>query len=104
MPLRIALSAVAASVLAVTPASADKIVGYVTAQSDFGQQTVSGPVRMTSKGPQVRLPGGNWIYCRKSCSETLRLETVDFWDSEASGNRNATTHGPGLFGKLEFGW
>jgi hypothetical protein len=96
--------AIAATVALGSAAQAGEPAGYVTAQSDFGTQTVSGAVRMTRKGPQVQLPGGNWIYCAKSCSETLRLNTVDFWESEASGNRNATTHGPGLFGKLEFRW
>lgn len=104
MLCRLALMVSAALVVVAGPAAAYEPAGYVTAQSESGQETVSGPVRMTAKGPQVRLPGGTWIYCRKSCSETLRLETVDFWQSEASGNRNATTHGPGLFGKLEFGW
>jgi hypothetical protein len=31
----------------------------------------------------VRLPGGTWIECGRSCSETLRQETVDFWESRS---------------------
>lgn len=58
--------------------------GYVVAQSRFGNATVRGAVRPTSLGPQVQLPGGAWIYCRRSCSETLRAETVDFWEAQQS--------------------
>jgi len=43
-------------------------------------------VRQTSIGPQVRTPGGNWLYCKRSCSETLRVNTVDFWQNEGAGN------------------
>ena len=62
--------------------------GYVVAESHFGGATVKGAVRPTSLGPQVQLPGGSWIYCRTSCSDTLRVETVDFWHSrESTGQR-----------------
>lgn len=57
--------------------------GYVVAQSRFGNATVRGAVRHTSLGPQVQLPGGSWVYCKRSCSETLRAETVDFWEAQA---------------------
>lgn len=74
---------------------------YVVAKSEFGNGTVSGPVRRTSKGPQVRLPGGSWVWCEQSCSETLRLKTVDFWESgEGRGPHNSITNGGGIFGKL----
>lgn len=56
--------------------------GYVVAESRFGNGVVRGAVRPTSLGPQVQLPGGSWIYCRRSCSETLRAETVDFWEAQ----------------------
>lgn len=56
--------------------------GYVVAESRFGNGVVRGAVRNTSLGPQVQLPGGSWIYCRRSCSETLRAETVDFWQAQ----------------------
>ena len=62
--------------------------GYVVAESQSGNARVSGAVRQTSLGPQVQLPGGSWIYCRTSCSDTLRVETVDFWNSrERNGVR-----------------
>lgn len=57
------------------------IEGYVVAESQFGNGTVSGPVRRARTGYEVRMPGGTWIHCRRSCSETLRVETVDFWQS-----------------------
>lgn len=56
--------------------------GYVIAQSRYGNGSVSGPVRKGPKGLQVRTPGGNWFYCRASCSETLRAETVDQWENQ----------------------
>jgi hypothetical protein len=55
--------------------------GYVVAESRFGNGTVRGAVRRTSLGPQVQLPGGSWVYCKRSCSETLRAESVDFWEA-----------------------
>lgn len=61
--------------------------GYVVAESKFGNGSVSGPVRPTRLGPQVQLPGGTWEYCRRSCSETLRVETVDFWEGRDSGQQ-----------------
>ncbi len=59
--------------------------GYVVAESRFGNGTVSGPVRRTATGYEVRMPGGTWIACRSSCSETLRVETVDFWQNQGRG-------------------
>ena len=51
---------------------------YVIAESHFGNGSVTGAVRPTSLGPQVQLPGGHWEYCRRSCSETLRVQSIDF--------------------------
>jgi hypothetical protein len=56
-----------------------KILGYVTATSQFGNGSVTAPYRGTPVGYQVRLPRGTWVYCRRSCSETLRVQTVDIW-------------------------
>ena len=75
--------------------------GWVIARSEFGNGAVRGPVRRTRLGRQVRLPGGSWVYCETSCTETLRLKTVDFWHSDqGAGPQNSTTHGGGIFGKL----
>lgn len=54
---------------------------YVTAESQWGNGTVSGPVRRGQHGWQVRLPGGSWIDCVRSCSDTLRRQSIDFWQS-----------------------
>jgi hypothetical protein len=56
-----------------------KILGYVTAHSHDGNGSIRAPYRATSVGYQVRLPHGTWVYCRTSCSETLRVNTVDVW-------------------------
>lgn len=78
--------------------------GTVIAESRFGNGSVTGAVRNTELGPQVQLPNGHWEYCRRSCSETLRVETVDF------AEKNAQTLGGGglanecgIFGCIEIG-
>jgi len=80
--------------------SYDRDKDYVVAESQFGNGTVTGAVRRTRVGPQVRTPGGNWLYCERSCSETLRVNTVDFWQSEqGAGSRNAITQQDGLLSR-----
>jgi len=78
------------------------IVGYVTADSRYSGQSVSGRVR---KGPQgrleVRLPGGTWLECGRSCSDTLRRETVDFWRNHGPGRGLGSGDGPGY---IQFRW
>jgi len=69
--------------------------GYVVAESRWGHGTVSGPVRRGPHGLQVRTPGGNWIDCvRNNCRETLRLKTVDLFETMGP---NAVDGGPGYF-------
>ena len=69
--------------------------GFVTAESHYGNGTVRGPVRRTAQGRlEVRLPGGTWIECRRSCRNTLRQETVDFWQHRDYRNG---ADGPGYF-------
>lgn len=71
---------------------------YVTAYSRYGNGEVSAPVREAQYGYQVKLPGGSWRYCEHNslffgrnlpCSETLRRQTLDFWEtiSEESNSR-----------------
>ena len=86
---------VLAGAAALPAAAADRgAVGYVTADSRYSGASVSGPVR---KGPQgrleVRLPGGTWLECGRSCADTLRRETVDFWRNH--GGRDGGSDGPG---------
>ncbi len=65
----------------------------VRAESRYGHGTVSGPVREATRGHlEVRLPGGTWLDCGRSCSETLRRESIDFWESR--GGRNDPVDGP----------
>lgn len=68
--------------------------GYVVAESRWGNGTVSGPVRRGPKGWQVRLPGGTWIDCVRSCTNTLRVQTVDFWQTNTAQPRDG---GPDYF-------
>ena len=104
--LAILAIALLAGAIATMPTTADagrRNGGYVVAHSEFGNGSVSGPVRWTPKGPQVRLPGGSWVWCARSCSETLRVKTVDFWYSEeGAGERAAMTNDGGIFGRLRF--
>jgi hypothetical protein len=74
---------------------------YTTAESRYGPQTITAPVRNGPQGRlEVRLPGGTWIECGRSCSDTLRRETIDFWQSRNSG----ITGGPDGPGYLRFRW
>ena len=68
--------------------------GYVTAESRYGGQTITAPVRTGPAGRlEVRLPGGTWIECGRSCRDTLRRETIDFWASRDRGG--GAGDGPG---------
>jgi len=77
--------------------------GYVTAESRYGPQTITAPVRVTAQGRrEVRLPGGTWIECRQTCTNTLRQETIDFWRIR-SGIDNTGDDGPGYL-TFRFYW
>jgi hypothetical protein len=79
----------------------ERAVGLVTAESRYSAATITAPVRINALGRrEVRLPGGTWIECRRSCSNTLRQETVDFWYIEQNGNND---DGPGYF-TFYLGW
>jgi hypothetical protein len=71
-----------------TRARADGVIGVVTAESTHGHGTVSGAVRRGRAGLEVRMPGGTWIGCGRSCADTLRRETVDFWESRTGPTGN----------------
>jgi hypothetical protein len=73
--------------LAIAPPAAagevyGSILGTVTAVSLYGNGSIAAPYRNTPVGFQVRLPHGTWVYCRTSCSETLRVQTVDMFARE----------------------
>lgn len=72
------------------------------AKSRFGNGVVSGPVRTTRVGYEVRKPNGTWVACRRSCSETLRVETVDFYENDGSMTGYGTAAAEcGIFGCLD---
>ena len=76
---------VAALVAAPAIAHEPRRPSMVVAESNFGKGTVSGAVREGRVGLEVQLPGGSWISCVRSCSDTLRRQTVDFWDNQPNG-------------------
>lgn len=58
-------------------------LGTVTACSTNGHfACYSAPVRASRYDKVMRLKGGTWISCDGDCRETLRKETVDFWDTQ----------------------
>lgn len=76
--------------------------GVVTAESRHGNGAVAGPVRAGRSGYEVRLPGGTWVGCRHSCSETLRVETVDFWENDGRlVGAGTAANECGIFGCLD---
>ena len=107
-----ALTVAAALILCCTSLTADAgrlpepEGGYVVAQSKFGNGSVVGPVRRTRVGWQVKTPGGSWLDCARSCSETLRVNTVDFWqNAQGAGERNAIDQEDGLLSRwLHWNW
>jgi hypothetical protein len=67
---------------------------YVTAESRYGGASITAPVRSGPQGRlEVRLPGGTWLECGRSCSDTLRRETVDFWKERGAPRQGGD--GPG---------
>lgn len=68
--------------------SAHALPEAVTAQSDYGNGSVTGAVRLNSRGyPEVQLPSGTWIDCEGDCREAMRRIYLDFWEilQEESG-------------------
>jgi hypothetical protein len=71
-------------------------LGVVVAESFHGHGTVTAPVRRNSKGRlEVGLPGGTWYECAFSCSDTLRRQTVDFWENHGGRPRGGDGDGVG---------
>ncbi len=103
------MGALLAPLAASAPADAGRLLrrapesNVAVAVSRFGNGTVSGPVRVTRTGYEVRLPGGTWVPCRRSCSETLRVETVDIFEGNDGTPKGYGTalNECGIFGCLE---
>lgn len=72
---------------------------YVVAESRFGHGKITGAVRQGRVGLEVETPGGNWLDCGRSCSETLRTEVLDFWENKGAG-KDRTDNPAGIFGDL----
>jgi hypothetical protein len=63
--------------------------GKITVCGTFGNAACyTAPVRMTTSGPQFRLTSGRWVDCAGDCRDTLRRETVDFWDELRNSSRD----------------
>jgi hypothetical protein len=92
MPMKIVLGATLAAVVALTMTSAADAQsrknsrggghGVVSVCSIYGNGCTSAPVRWAGYDYEFRLPGGTWISCKQSCKDTLRRETVDFWETQ----------------------
>jgi hypothetical protein len=95
----VAIATFAAGAQAQSPQRGQPHYVYVTAESRYSTKTVTAPVRSGPAGRlEVRLPGGTWLECGLSCRETLRRETVDFWQGEGRGSpRGGDINGPGYF-------
>jgi hypothetical protein len=80
----------------------------IVAHSHYGNGSVRGVVRPGRFGWQVRLPHGTWVDCRRSCEETLRVQTVDiFGDGNnilSSGGYGTLARECGIFGCLHWEW
>jgi hypothetical protein len=80
----------------------------ITAYSHYGNGQISSVVRPGRYGWQVRLPGGAWTDCRRSCEETLRVQTVDiFGDGDSSltnGGYGTMLRECGVLGCLHWGF
>lgn len=81
----------------------------VTARSLYGNGSIRSVVRPARFGWQVRIPRrGNWVDCRRSCEETLRVKTIDFYgdgtSTLANGADGSFTRECGVFGCLHWEW
>jgi hypothetical protein len=53
----------------------------VTSCSRYGKGCISATTRRGNVEREVRLPGGTWIGCKLDCRETLREESIDFFET-----------------------
>ena len=91
--LVLSLATLVAPLLASTAQAARRDGDRVTGCSRYGRGCVSGPIRPARFGQEVRLPGGTWYPCAGDCRETLRAETVDFWDEHQRREGGASRRG-----------
>jgi hypothetical protein len=74
----------------------------VTAHSRHGNGAIDGLIRQGRLTWEVQLPSGTWIGCRRSCEETLRVQTVDFYETNGRMTGYGTLQNEcGIFGCIE---
>ena len=78
----LAVAAVAAGSAAAQSQGREQPSASVRVCSTYNNGCTSAPVRRGRNGNQIRLPSGTWIDCRGSCRDTLREETLDFWETQ----------------------
>jgi hypothetical protein len=71
---------VAAQDSAVTPRQVRE--GKVTACSSYGHKCYTAKLVRSPVGWKMRLKGGTLIDCSVTCQDTLRIQTVDFWQDQ----------------------
>ena len=106
-PMTCALAAIVTISFAATSAEAVHRRPYaegavVTTYSRHGNGEISGPIRRDRFGWQVRLPSGSWTDCRRSCEETLRVQSIDLFENQDTLIGYGTLQNQcGVFGCLE---
>jgi hypothetical protein len=83
----VAVTVLAVATLATAEAEAqsrrtEETRSHVKVCGTYNRGCTSAPVRRGRNGAEIRLPGGSWIPCRANCQDTLREETVDFWETQ----------------------
>lgn len=74
----------------------------ITAYSRHGNGAIDAPVRRGRYAWEVMLPRGTWVSCRRSCEETLRVETIDIFETDGRLVGYGTLQNQcGVFGCLE---
>lgn len=74
----------------------------ITAYSRHGNGSIDGPIRRGRYAWEVMLPRGTWVSCRRSCEETLRVETIDIFENDGRMVGYGTLQNQcGVFGCLE---
>lgn len=75
----------------------------ITAYSRYGNGSIKSVIRRAPVGWQVKLPRGSWTYCRRSCEETLRVQTIDYYEGGNTiddGAYGSLSRECGIFGCL----
>jgi hypothetical protein len=76
------LAGVGAAVLPAVAEARPRADGVIKVCSRYGKGCVTAPTRPGKfNDREVRLPGGTWIACKLDCRETLREESIDFFET-----------------------